>query len=318
MDIEDSSGKTIQVSLPVSRVVALNSDTLEVLRTLKAEDTVVGVFSEIVREREFWGDLAERTKIGSWRDPDMEAIATLDPDLVIAYTRNPGPVLEQKMALFGIQVLRLDFYKVDTMEREVQVLGQLLKRQEEAARFCEWHRRYLEMIRDGIARTERRPAVYIESYSDYHAAGLGSGGNEMCALAGGRNIAAELAVPYPRVTPEWVVSRNPEVIVKAASNRNAFISSDPAPLNQRREVLLNRPVWRHIAAVSSGNVHVMNSAVWTGPRAIIGIAHMVRWFHPALFPDLDPEALHGEYLENFQGVAYRGVFVSDDLRKAGR
>lgn len=313
--IEDAAGRSTQVTLPVQKIVALNSDILEILRALKAEDRVVGVFSEILREREFWGDLAERPKVGSWRDPDMEAIATLKPDLVIAYSRNPGPVLERKMALFGIAVLRLDFYKVDTLEREVLVMGRLLRRQKEAARFCAWHRHCLETIRERMFSITMRPKVYIESYSDYHAAGPGSGGHEMCVLAGGRNIAEGLSVPYPRVTPEWVVSQNPEVIVKAASCGNGYMNSGPAPFNERREAILKRPAWSYIVAVCSLNVHVMDSAIWTGPRAIIGIAHMVQWIHPAHFSDLNPQGLHKEYLEAFQGLAYRGVFVSDDLRE---
>jgi iron complex transport system substrate-binding protein len=316
MTVRDALGRNIEVRLPIQRIVALNSDVLEVLRTLKAEDRVAGVFSEIVREGEFWDGLALRPKVGSWFDPDMEAIAALKPDLVIAYSRNPGPLLEKKMALFGIQVLRIDLYKIDTLGREVQVLGQLLRKEVEARRFCDWHRRYVEMIRTKIGGALSRPAVYIESYTDYHAAGPGSGGHEMCVLAGGRNIAAGLSIPYPRVTPEWVVSENPEVIVKAAAYGNGYALKDGAPFNRRRDAILRRKAWRHIAAVASGNVHVMDSAIWTGPRAIIGIAYMVRWIHPVLFFDLNPGVLHREYLETFQGVPYRGAFVSDSLAGA--
>jgi iron complex transport system substrate-binding protein len=138
----------------------------------------------------------------------------------------------------------------------------------------------------------------------------------MCVLAGGRNIAAGLSIPYPRVTPEWVVSENPEVIVKAAAYGNGYALKDGAPFNRRRDAILRRKAWRHIAAVASGNVHVMDSAIWTGPRAIIGIAYMVRWIHPVLFFDLNPGVLHREYLETFQGVPYRGAFVSDSLAGA--
>jgi len=59
----------------------------------------------------------------------------------------------------------------------------------------------------------------------------------------------------------------------------------------------------------------MDSAIWAGPRAMIGVGHMVRWFHPAFFSDLNPEALHRTYLETFQGVPYKGIFVSDDFER---
>jgi iron complex transport system substrate-binding protein len=40
---------------------------------------------------------------------------------------------------------------------------------------------------------------------------------------------------------------------------------------------------------------------------------MVKWLYPELFVDLDPEAIHQEYLTRFQGLDYdldtHGVFV---------
>ncbi len=308
----------MQVSLPVRRIVVLNSDSLEVVRTLQAENLVIGVFSEIAREPEFWGDLVSLPKVGGWRTPNLEAIAKLEPDLVIAYSRNPGREFDRRMVALGIQVLRLDFYRIETLEQEVQTLGRILDRQSQAARFCDWHSRHLGMIQENLARIGKRPSVYIESYTDYHAAGPGSGGDEMCGLAGGRNIAAAFAIPYPQVPPEWVLSQNPGVIIKAAVNGNGYALKEPSPFNRRRDAILLRPAWRYITAVATGNVHVMDSAIWTGPRALIGIAYMTKWFYPGLFQDLHPEALHKEYLETFQGVEYRGGFVSKPVRAKKR
>ncbi len=313
--VENAVGQKTEVRLPVRRVVALNSDVIEVMRSLKAEAYIVGVFSQIEREAEFWGNLARLPKVGSWRDPDPEAVSRVSPDLVVGYGRNPGKAFEKKVGALGIQVLRLDFYQIDTLEREVRILGTLLDRVEEAERFCAWYRRHMEVIRSGVARVKNPPAVYVESYSDYHAAGPGSGGNQMCAFAGGRNIAEDMTIPYPRITSEWVVSQNPEVVIKATSYGNGYAQSDSTGFNQRRDVILARPAWHHITAVAQARVHVMDSAIWTGPRAIIGIAYMVRWMHPEIFRNMDPEALHQEYLEKFQRVPYKGVYVSEPLRE---
>jgi iron complex transport system substrate-binding protein len=309
--VKDCLGRQVAVRLPVRRLVALNSDIVEVARTLKAQACIVGVFSQIEREAEFWGDLARLPQVGSWRDPDPEAVAALQPDLVVAYGRNPGRAFEDKAAALGIQVLRLNLYEVDTLEREVRLLGRLLDRKQEAERFCAWHRRHLEMIASRLKQATGRPAVYVESYSDYHAAGPGSGGSRMCVFSGGRNIAAGLEIAYPQITPEWVVSQNPEVIIKAASYGNGYSQSDAGVFNKRRDAILARPAWHHIPAVARGRVYVMDADIWTGPRAIIGMAYICRWLHPELFRDLDPEALHREYLETFQGVPYKGVYVSE-------
>ncbi len=318
LTLEDSRGEQVQVRLPVQRIVVLNSDALEALRILKATELVVGVHSDLDRTSGFWGELAALPGVGRWNEPELEAIVALNPDLVIAYGRNPGPLLEQKLPPLGIQVLRLDFYKITTLEREVLDLGRLLDRNDAAGAFCAWHGRALTEIRARASRASSLPPVYLEGYTDYHASGPGSGGDMMCTLAYGRNIAAGLGIPYPRVTPEWVLAREPQVIFKAVSRENGYLLTDRTAFDRRRDAIRRRPAWGHIPAVASNNVHALDSAIFAGPRSIVGVAFMACAIHPELFADYDPEALHREYLERFQGVAYRGVYTSTDIREAPR
>ncbi len=296
--------------LPVQRIVVLNSDVLEVVRSLGAEKKVVGVFSEVVRESEFWGSLAQKPKVGSWRDANIEAIVALNPDIVLAYKRNPGPELEKKLSVFSIQVLRLDFYKIGTMEQEITILGRLIGQEQEARRLCNWYRERLRYVKDRLVKSSKHPRVYVESYTNYHTVASGSGGHEMCILAGGENIASNFSVPYPRITPEWVVGQNPDVIVKAIAQINQYGLNTFKPFNEQRNIIMNRPGWRNIKAVQTGRVHVIGSSIWAGPRAVVGIAHMARWFYPEIFRDLKPESWHKEYLETFQKIPYKGVYVS--------
>ena len=128
VSVTDAFGQTVTIKLPVNRVAAMNSDVLEVMRALDAQDRVFGVYSEITREKEFWGQLSEKPKMGSWRNANLEALAGLHPDLVIAYEGNPGPELEKKLGAMGIQVIRLNFYKIGTQVREIRDLGRILGR----------------------------------------------------------------------------------------------------------------------------------------------------------------------------------------------
>ena len=305
---KDADGRSIGVRLPVKRVVVLTSDALEVIRAVKAEGFVAGVNSGISREPLFWPGLKRMPSVGRWRDPDYELIAELNPDIVIGYAGRPGPLMERKLSSFGIQVVRLDFYKMLTLKREVKILGQILNREKEAGQLIAWYNKGRDLIQKGLKQIRYRPRVYVESYSRYHTTGPGSGGNEMCVLAGGQNIAAGFSIPYPEVTPEWVLAENPQVIIKAAAVGNAYGTTGSGPLKKIRKDIMARPAWDHIRAVQEGKVYVMESSIWTGPRGIIGVLHMAKWFHPDIFRDLDPEEIHREYLEKFQGIKYRGNF----------
>lgn len=309
VSIEDALGRYVEIRLPVERLVVLTSDALEMVRALGAKDRVVGINDGIPKEPLFWPELKRRPVVGRWNEPNYELIAILNPDIVISYGRWPGPELEEKLAPFGIQVVRLDFFRILSLERDVETLGRILESEREAQRFIDWHKERLGSIKGRLKNLARLPDVYIESFSDYTAAGPGSGGNEMCVVAGGSNIASDSFVPFPKVTPEWVLARNPDVIIKAASLDNCYAMTDPGPLREIRDKIALRPVWNSIRAVKEERVYVITSDIWTGPRAIIGIAHMVKRFHPDLFKDLDPEELHREYLERFQGIKYRGVYI---------
>ncbi|MFH1153887.1 MAG: ABC transporter substrate-binding protein [Pseudomonadota bacterium] len=317
--VTDALGRKVDIDLPIERIVVLNSDALEVLRILGAQDKVAGVFSGLAEERAFWGDLAMRPAVGRWNDPDLEAVSALDPDLVIAYGYTPGPFLEDRLKALGIQVLRLDLFRIETLEKEVDCLGNLLGRKTEASRFVEWHNRYMARVMRTTAGITEKPSVYMESYSEFQTSSRGSGSQVMCDLAGGNNIAADLGVPYPRVTPEWVITQDPDIIVKTIALGSGYGNDTSGDLARCLTSIMNRPAWEHIRAVASKRVYVMDSTIWTGPRAVIGMAFMARWFHPDQYTDLDPEAMHREYIEAFLGLPFKGVYViSAPLRGEGQ
>jgi len=68
--------------------------------------------------------------------------------------------------------------------------------------------------------------------------------------------------------------------------------------------------------VRNGRVYVLHNAILGGPQYIIGVTYLAQWFHPQQAGDLDPEGLHREYLEEFQGLdpslASPGMFIYPD------
>jgi iron complex transport system substrate-binding protein len=253
--------------------------------------------------------------MGSWRNANIEAIAALKPDLVVAYERNPGQELEKKLGPLGIQVLRMDFYKMKSMAREIRDMGRILGKEKEAEAVCSWNERNMNLIRTRLKNVSAKPTVYVESYTDYHTVGPGTGGDEMCSIAGGMNIASAMSIPYPEVTAEWVLSKNPDVIVKAAAWSNGYEKNGSEYLNMIRTRIVNRPLAGRIKAVKDGRVMVLDSNIWTGPRAVVGICYLARLFHPSLFRDIDPSAIHREYDERFLRLPFKGNYVSNISRE---
>ena len=157
-----------------------------------------------------------------------------------------------------------------------------------------------------------RPKVYVESYFEFSTVGPGSGAHDMCLLAGGENIAAVMDIPYPKITSEWVVTQNPDVIIKAASYGNGYEAADNKEFNALCRTIMGRPVCLHHGCrnrprARDGQCHLGR------PRYLIGVAWLARWFYPERFADVDPDKWHAEYLQRFQGIAYKGVYASDPI-----
>lgn len=311
-EVMDATGREMTISLPIRRLVVLNSDALEAVRILGAQKLVVGVYDRIPQAPHFWGELSKLPVVGSWRDPDCEAIAALRPDLVLAYGYTPGPQLDKRLKLLGIPVLRLDFYRLATLDREIAQLGRVLGKGQEAGQFIQWQDHNLDMLKSLIARGKVRPRVYMEGYSRMQAVGPGSSGYAMCRDAGGDPISSALSIPHPKISTEWLLRENPQVIVKVSNLMDSYDSGKADALRRIWRALRDRRGWQNLAAVRNHRVHVLAQDIWVGPGMLIGMAYLTKWFYPEVCKDLKPRQLHREYLARFQGLPLHGRFVYPD------
>ncbi|MDD3933329.1 MAG: ABC transporter substrate-binding protein [Methanoculleus sp.] len=325
LTITDSSGRTTTLSRPLRRIALFNSDTLEMMRSLGLEpDRVVGVSKYVLEDPVFYPEYQGTANLGSTWAPDYEQAASIRPDAVFLYatlSESSCADIEKTLRSIdpGIRFFRFDSYRPATYAEEARTLGLLLGKEEEARRFLSFHRNVTGTVAgvvDAIP-AEDRVSVYLESWHDYKSAGKGSGYDEKIELAGGRNIFGENPVEYPVVDPEAVISRNPDVIVKIVGAGElafgGYGDDDRSSFETVCRTIGNRPVWDRISAVRDGRVHIIHSNVIGGPEFFIGTAYLAKWFYPDLFTDLDPRAVHQQYLEEFQHLDYdldeHGTFV---------
>lgn len=314
--IVDSSGRYVGVPQPVKGVVALTSDSAEIIRALNASDLLLGVTKYVADgEKAFWKELAELPNVGSCFRPDYEKIIELDPDVVIAYVRW-APELEEKLEPHGIKVVRLDLYKPSMIMHETKILGLILGREKEAEELCDYWQNYLNLIESRIRDAEKagnltRLRVYVEGYREWSTCGIGSGWYELTMMGGGKPV-GEFTIPYPKVSAEWVVDQNPDVIIKFVSSGTVpetYTAESSDLLRQVAESIKARPGLEMVNAVKNDRVYVIHAEIGSGPRYVVGVAYIAKWLYPDLFKDLKPEEIHAEYLSRFQGLEYQGFYA---------
>lgn len=134
----DASGREILVKRDSKRVVTLSKNAAEILRTLGVADRIVGVSDWIPKNTDCWPELAGARNVGKFNAPDEEAIAAFKPDLVLCYQNSPGPGFDEKMRALGIQVLRLELYRISALPGDVEDLGRNFGREDKAREYLDW------------------------------------------------------------------------------------------------------------------------------------------------------------------------------------
>ncbi len=311
------------VKKPVETIVILSSDSAEAIKAIGAKDKAIGRTIHI-NDEVFFPEFSKLRPVGSCMAPDCEKILELRPDVVITYEfwRDPVYELEEKLEPADIAVVCLDCYKPLELEEDVTKLGYVLDKRIEAEMFVDFFQSYLININERVEglSEDDKPRVYFEWYNDYHTHGNGSGGHQMVTTAGGINIAADLPENGVVVDPEWIVEQNPDIILKAVSTSvsGGYAEDDPAEMISIREEIMNRSGFSDIEAVKNNRVYLIAPDINTQPAFFVGVTYMAKWFHPDLFEDLDPLAIHQEYLTSFQGLDYdldeHGVFVYPSLK----
>lgn len=139
----------------------------------------------------------------------------------------------------------------------------------------------------------------------------------MFKASGSVNIAGDLDQYFiPQVEPEWLLSSDPEIILCGLGDPSVlgFHIDDTMASETIIEKLTGTDYIAGTSAVKNERIFLLEgTGLAGGPRFIAAQAYMVKWFHPELFPDLDPKAIHQEFIDKFLNIDFNldkhGVFV---------
>ena len=320
--ITDSAGHEITFWKPVERIVCFSSDAYEVLKSLKAHELVVGIDGYSMMKEAYFPELDSTTSIGIY-PYDMEVVMGLSPDLVLrgAYG-GYGEDTKKRLELGDprITVALLDFWEQSTYVDEIRKLGYILEKEDEAEEYLEFYSGHIDRITKAVETlsNDEKPRVYLESPTDYSSYAEGDDWRfNRLELAGGYNIFGDSPVRYPTVDPESVLVKDPEIVLKYFGYGDlrfgGYYDDDPTAPEALRQKMIGRPGWENITAVKNGQVYVLSNEILGGASHLVGIAYLAKLFQPELFRDMDPIAIHQEYLTRFQGLDYdvreHGIFI---------
>jgi iron complex transport system substrate-binding protein len=253
--VEGTSGP-VTIDEPPERIVSLSPTATEDLFAIGAGDRVIAAdeFSTFPPE-------APTTELSGF-EPNVEAIAGYEPDLVVA-AYDPGGLVEGLEKL-DIPVLLQDAAPdLEAAYEQIETLGTATGNVEGAETVVESMRIEIEELA-GSAPGAAGATVYHELGPDFYSATSETFVGSVYELFGLVNIAdaadAADAGGYPQLTGEYIVSESPDLIVLA----------DTICCEQTAETVAERPGWDQIEAVANGDIVEASDDIasrW-GPRTV--------------------------------------------------
>jgi len=309
--ITDSSGKSITLTRPLRRIIVMNSETLETMRSLGVgKERIVAVDKYIAQKPEFFPEYAGYPSVGSIWAPDYEKMLSLRPDALFLYasvSRAECDEIERRVTASrpDLPVFRIDCYRPETYLEDAARVAEVFGKEEEGARLASFYTAALARV-GSVAASSAPPEVYFETWNDYKTVARGSGYHDKVTMAGGANIFRDNPAEYPEIDPESIIARKPDVVIKLAGSGKyifgGYSGENSTRFAEVRDTRVGRAGWGSIPAVRDGRVYVLHNAIVGGPQYLIGVTYMARWFHPDRGGELDPESLHRTYLQEFQGL----------------
>jgi len=258
--------------------------TTEIVFALGLDDKVVAVSNYCDYPYNFsaWVEAGNMSSIGDFADPNMEVIASLDPDLILATAGVQGPTIETLRNL-GYKVLILNPPDIAGVMNDIELVGNATGKTAEAAALIDGINSRIEAVVATVANAESTPKVYYEVWYDptsLWTAGAKAWQNELIEKAGGVNIFADQDLEYFQSSAEAVIARNPDIILLPAEGMG---KGDP--FWGSLDTVKARPGWNTIGAVQNdGLVQVdSNTIARAGPRVADIIEDLAEAFHPELF-----------------------------------
>ena len=243
------------------RIVSLAPSITEAVCAVGAGDLLVGRTSACNYPDAI---VASVPVIGGFGTPSLELLASVRPTLVLE-TALADEAIGLQIDRMGLQRERIRCRGLDDipgMLRQVgDLTGQALVARELAAKLQR------ELLGLKLAESNAaRPNVYAEIWHDpMTTIGAGTFLSDLIALAGGQSVGDDSDKDYYQVSPESVISSDPDVILCLYMEENEGAA----------EAVMVRPGWQHLKAVRDEAVYdglANDILLRPGPRVLEGVA----------------------------------------------
>ncbi|TNF53753.1 cobalamin-binding protein [bacterium] len=244
-----------------NRIVSLAPGITEILFAAGLGDRVVGVttFCDSPEEAK------SKPKVGGMSNPSLEAVFSLQPDIVVMTTDGNPKEFEQKLRALKIKTHVFESLTLDELSGGIREMGIAL---DEKDKFDALSSNIEQALHSFKTRriAERKKVLFIIWPEPLIVAGPRTAVNDAINLLGHINIAGQTKSRYPKYSVEEILRQSPDFIFIGIGKGMEEIS----------DKLLKK--LSHVPAVKTGKVfYVSDSLYRLGPRVVAGLEELEKY-----------------------------------------
>jgi iron complex transport system substrate-binding protein len=240
--VKDDTGQEIRLKGPAKRIVSIAPHATESLYAAGAGPQMVGT----VEYSDYPPEAKKLPRVGGYSRVDLEAVAALKPDLVVAWESGNHAGQIDKLKAIGLNVYVTQPNRMEDVADQVERFGQLAGSEKTANAVAAAFRKRLEILRKN---NEGKSKVRV-FYQIWKAPLMTVGGPQIISdaikLCSGENVFGQLKQMAPTVSVEAVLEADPEVIVATGMG------------DARPDWLGDWDKWARMTAVKRGNLFHIN------------------------------------------------------------
>ena len=260
----------------VNRIVSMAPNLTEILFALGLDEKIAAVSND----SDYPPETADKSKAGTFWQPNIEAVIAAKPDLVITLGFSQQRNLAQRLKRIGYNSLTLNIEKVSELFEAIERIGAATGKQYEANELVGDVRKKLDNLSALVGTNDRVKVLWIVHRQPLRVAGTETFVNEIIELGGGENAIGPTIHKYPPIGAEHVIASRAEVIIEIAMQSEKLVEEQAAALQY-----WSKSTFRNVPAVANKRIYVISPDTVSrlGPRLYEGVETVARRLRPELF-----------------------------------
>ncbi len=256
------------------RIVSLAPNLTEILFALRLEKEI----ARVTLDSDYPPAAAQKPKVGTFWQPNIEAVIAARPDLVITLGFHQQKNIAERLKRTGYNTLTVNIEKVNDLFEAIEKIGAATGKQPPANELATNIRKNLDRLTALVGTETKVRVLWVVQREPLRVAGRDTFVNEMIELAGGENAIGRTVHKYPPIGAEQVIVCDADVIIEPA-----MAQEDPA--RQQNKALQYWSKFENLPAVANKRIYVIpgDTVSRLGPRLYEGTETIARCLRPDLF-----------------------------------